>query len=140
MAHYGRQLQIFDVDVALRHPLAPLDQAMAGADFGCFRTGLLNPCSEFLAEVTAFRPTAAALELAELQRGLILARMSMKRPLLWLIDQATLYSAIYILGERGGRLRVADFTRLTGLRNDAFIEQCDPTTVDKLSLMKAAAA
>lgn len=137
LERYRRPIQIFDVDVALRHPPEMLDQAMRNADFGCFRTGMLNPCSEYLAEVTAFMPTPAGLALADMLRRLILSKMSIKQELLWLIDQAVLYSAIYVLAEKAGRLRVADFTRETGMRNEQYIQQCDGT-VDKLALMKAA--
>ncbi len=138
LRHYRRPIQIFDVDVALRYPPETIDRAMAEADFGCFRTGMLNPCSEFLAEVTAFMPTPAGLELADLLRQLILSKMSIKRELLWLVDQAVLYSAIYRLAEKAGRLRVSDFTRALGMRNEQYIEQCAPNFVDKLALMKTA--
>ncbi len=139
MRHYQRPIQIFDVDVALRHPPETLDHVMEHADFGCFRTGMLNPCSEFLAEVTAFMPTSAGLELADLLRRLILSKMSIKRELLWLVDQAVLYTAIYRLAEKAGRLRVADFTRKLGVPNDQYIEQCESSAVDKLAMMKTAA-
>jgi hypothetical protein len=63
--------------------------------------------------------------------------MSMQRPLLWLIDQAALYSAVYILAEKAGRLRISNFTRNIGMRHDDYIALCGQE-VDKLRLMKQA--
>jgi hypothetical protein len=63
--------------------------------------------------------------------------MSLKRPLLWLIDQASLYSAVTILADLSGRLRVADLTRRLGMTVDQYVAFCQRNE-DKLRLMKLA--
>ena len=134
LEHYRRPVVMFDADVALRHPVETLERAMDGADFGCFRMDRLDPGSVYQASVTAFRPTPAGLELARLTGDLILSKMSIRRPLLWLIDQASLYSAITMMGER---LRVADFRARLGLEITGYVEWC-PATDEKLRLLKQA--
>jgi hypothetical protein len=137
LRHYRRPVVLFDVDVALCHPVELVEQAMADADFGCFRMDRLDPGSVYQASVTAFRPNPAGLELAELLGDLILSKMSLKRPLLWLIDQASLYSAVTILADLSGRLRVADLTRRLGMTVDQYVAFCQRNE-DKLRLMKLA--
>jgi hypothetical protein len=137
LRHYRRPILLFDVDVALCHPLELVEQAMADADFGCFRMDRLDPGSVYQASVTAFRPNPAGLELADLLGKLILSKMSLKRPLLWLIDQASLYSAVTLLADQAGRLRVADLTRRLGLTVEEYVEFCQRND-DKLRLMKLA--
>jgi hypothetical protein len=137
LRRYRRPIYSFDADVTLNHPIERIGEAMTGADFGCFQWDFPSPCSVYLAAVTAFMPTAAGLEFATLVRNLILSKMSMQRPLLWLIDQAALYSAVYILAEKAGRLRISNFTRNIGMRHDDYIALCGQE-VDKLRLMKQA--
>jgi hypothetical protein len=137
LRHYRRPIRLFDVDAALRQPVTRLEPAMADADFGCFRMPRLDPGSVYQASVTAFQPTPAGLELADLLGKLILSKMSLLRPLLWLIDQASLYSAITQLADRDGRLRVADFTRRLGLPLADFIETAGDAET-KLALMQQA--
>jgi hypothetical protein len=137
LAHYQRPIRLFDVDAALCQPITRLEPAMADADFGCFRMPRLDPGSVYQASVTAFQPSPAGLELADLLGRLILSKMSLLRPLLWLIDQASLYSAITMLADREGRLRVADFTQRLGLPLSAFIETGGDAET-KLALMKRA--
>ncbi|MEI8393223.1 MAG: hypothetical protein WCF85_00705 [Rhodospirillaceae bacterium] len=137
LAHYRRPVVMYDIDIALLHPPELLEQAMAEADFGCFRMPRLDPGSVYQASVTAFRPTPAGLELSRLLRDLILSKMSLKHELLWLIDQACLYSAITSLADRAGRLRVADFTAELGMAIEDHVEFCDRNE-EKLRLMKLA--
>lgn len=137
LGHYRQSILAFDVDVTLKHPVEVIDRALDDADFGCFRWDYPSPCSAYLATVTAFAPTASGIEFARLVRNLILSKMSLKRPLLWLIDQAALYSAIYVLSEKAGRLRLSDFTQRIGIQHIDFLEFCSPE-IDKLSLMKLA--
>ena len=139
LRYYRQQIMTFDVDVTLKHPVELIDQAMGDADFGCFRWDYPSPCSAYLATVTVFAPTDAGREFATLVRNLILSKMSLKRPLLWLIDQAALYSAIYVLSEKAGRLRLSDFTQRIGIQHIDFLEFCDPK-IDKLGLMKQASS
>ncbi len=137
LEHYRRPILLFDVDVALLHPLDLIEAPLASADFGCFRMDRLDPGSVYQASVTAFQPTAAGQDLARLLGALILSKMSLRRPLLWLIDQASLYSAITLLSDQAGRLTVADFTRALGMTVEEYVEFCD-RNAEKLHLMKLA--
>lgn len=132
--HYRRPVLMFDADVALRHPPEALERALAGADFGCFRMDRLDPGSVYQASVTGFAPTAGGLALARLTGDLILSKMSMQRPLLWLIDQASLFSAITALRDR---LRLVDFGRALGVGITDWLEWCDQSE-EKLRLMREA--
>ena len=137
LEHYQRPIVIFDVDVALTQAPKALEAILATVDFGCFRMDRLDPGSVYQASVTAFRPTPAGLELARLLHDLILAKMSIQQPLLWLIDQASLYSAITWLGDQCGRLRVADFTAELAQTVEEYVAFCDRND-EKLRLMKLA--
>ncbi len=137
LRHYQRPILLFDVDMELRHPLERLEQAMADADFGSFRRDRLDPGSVYPAAAVGFRPNPAGLELADLLGNLILSKMSLKRPLLWLIDQASLYSAVTMLADQAGRLRVADFSHRLGMTIEDYVTLCGRNE-DKLRLMTAA--
>ncbi len=137
--HYRRPILCFDVDVALNHPPEPVEQALGEADFGCFRMDRHDPGSVYQASVTAFRPSPAGIELAVLLRDLILSKMSIQRPLLWLIDQACLYSAITQLGDLDGRLRVADFTAALGMTVHDYVT-FGGSAEEKLGMMIAASS
>lgn len=134
LERYRRPIMMFDADVALRHPVETIERAMDGADFGCFRMDRLDPGSVYQASLTVFRPTPAGLDLARLLGDLILSKMSIRRPLLWLIDQASLYSAITMMD---GRLRVADFRTALGMEITDYLDW-RAESEEKLRLLKLA--
>ena len=137
LRHYQRPILLFDVDMELHHPLEQLERAMEGADFGSFRRDRLDPGSVYPAAAVGFRPTPAGLELADLLGNLILSKMSLKRPLLWLIDQASLYAAVTLLADQAGRLRVADFNHHLGMSLEDYVS-LRGRDEDKLRLMTEA--
>jgi len=123
LRHYRRPILAFDVDLELTEPPERLEAAWAGADFAAFQAaGRIDPASLWQAGVTAFRPSPAGLALADLTGRLILSRLSLQPQLLWLVDQAALYSAIHLLTAPGGGLRTVDLTRALGLELPGYLK------------------
>jgi len=139
LRHYQRPILLFDVDMELHQPLERLEQAMEGGDFGSFRRDRLDPGSVYPAAAVGFRPTPVGLELADLLGSLILSKMSLKRPLLWLIDQASLYSAVTLLADQAARLRVVNFNHQLGLSLEDYVS-LRGRDEDKLRLMMEASS
>lgn len=107
LAHYRRDVFIWDVDVARVRRFDTLAGAMAGYDLGYFEMKDTTPSFVCHLACAYFADTPATRRLAGLVANYVLAKLP--RSPFWMLDQSALYCATRYLAGSGAGLRIKDF-------------------------------
>jgi hypothetical protein len=114
LAHYRRDVFMWDVDIAGVRGLDRLVAAMAGYDLGYFEMKYTIPTLLCHMAAAYFANTPATRRLAELTCRFILAKLP--RAAFWTLDQASVFCASRYLQARCPEFRINSFTRSPGVK------------------------
>jgi hypothetical protein len=111
---YRRPLVLLDADVEFLKPLDALVDAVGALDFACFRHGGAGPCSRYPAVLSVTAPSHSGRRLLEQVRRFVLAKLEIKWPFNWMLDQAALASVIRWAGKTEPGMAVGLLNDLVG--------------------------